>query len=31
MVFETDPGEQGGAENEVEEAFVGYREDDKDG
>ena len=30
MVFETDPGDEGGAEGEVEEAFVGDCEDDED-
>lgn len=31
MVLETDPGDEGGAEGEVEEAFVGYCENDEDG
>ena len=31
MVFEADPGDEGGAEGEVEEAFVGDCEDDEDG
>lgn len=31
VVFETDPGDEGNAEGEVEEAFVGYGEDDEDG
>ncbi len=31
VVFEADPGDEGGAEGEVEEAFVGDGEDDEDG
>ena len=31
MVFKADPGDEGGAEGEVEEAFVGDGEDDEDG
>lgn len=30
MVFKTDPGDEGGAEDEVEQAFVGDGEDDED-
>lgn len=31
MVFETHPGDKGGAEGEVEESFIGYGQDDEDG
>ena len=31
VVFETHPGDEGGAEGEVEESFVGNGEDDEDG
>ena len=30
MVFETYPGDEGGAEDEVEESFVGDGQDDED-
>ena len=30
-MFETDPGDEGGAEGEVEESFVGDGQDDEDG
>ena len=31
MMFETDPGDEGGAEGKVEESFVGDGQDDEDG
>lgn len=30
VVFETDPSDEGGAEDEIKESFVGYGEDDED-
>lgn len=31
MMFEADPRDKSSAEDEIEEPFVGYREDDEDG
>lgn len=31
VVFEADPGEEGGAEDKVEDTFIGNGEDDEDG